>query len=140
MIVSSAPCVIFNISLLAKNSIHCPARTTEGRDVLIRLMAIGIDRGERHFAALSRLGTGGNALRGDNHIVPVLKEIVHKDMTFVVFPLLATGFDYPWYYRFSEVLDAVEQILEGIRFCHEQLVAHQVRTPTACCSYVTDSQ
>ena len=92
-------------------------------------MAIGVDRDERHFAALSRLGTGDNALRGDNHIVPVLKEIVHEDTTFVVFPLMASGFDYPWYYHFSEVLNAVEQILEGLRFCHEQLVAHQVRTP-----------
>jgi hypothetical protein len=79
--------------------------------------------------ALSRLGIGSNALRGDNHVVPVLKEIVHEDMTFMVFPLLSTGFENPWYYSFSEVLNAVEQILEGIRFCHEQLVAHQVSLP-----------
>ncbi|THH18821.1 hypothetical protein EW146_g2244 [Bondarzewia mesenterica] len=106
------------------NSIHCPARTTDNRDVLIRLMAIGQDHGERHRVALSRLAIGNNALRGDNHVVPVLKEIVHDDMTFAVFPLLSTGFNDPWYYRFSEVRDAVEQILEGIHFCHERLVAH----------------
>jgi hypothetical protein len=116
-----------------KNPIHCPARATEGRDVLIRLVAIGVDRGERHVAALSRLATGDNGLRGDNHVVPVLKEIVHGDMTFVVFPLMAMGFDYPWYYRFSEVLNAVEQILEGITFCYAHLVAHQVWTPTSYC-------
>jgi len=48
-------------------------------------------------------------------------------MIFAVFPLVSTlsgGFDRPWFYRFSEVLDAVEQVLEGIDFCHEQLVAH----------------
>jgi hypothetical protein len=44
--------------------------------------------------------------------VPLLQEIVYGDMTFAVFLLMSTGFDCPWYYHFSEVLDAVEQILE----------------------------
>jgi len=66
-------------------TIHCPARTTDNRDVLIRLMAIGEDRGENHRIALSRLGTGDNALRGTNHTVPVLRELVHEDMIFAVF-------------------------------------------------------
>ena len=75
-------------------------------------MAIGRDRGERHCVALSRVATGNNASMGDNHTVPVLQQIVHNDMTFAVFPLMSTGFVNPWYYCFSEVLDAVEQILE----------------------------
>ena len=75
-------------------------------------MAIGEDRGERHRTSLSRLATGDNALRGDNHTVPVLRELVHDDMIFAVLPLLLVGFDRPWFYRFSEVLDAVDQILE----------------------------
>jgi hypothetical protein len=62
--------------------------------------------------ALSRVATGHNALRGNNHAVPVLCELVHDDMIFAVFPLLSRGFDYPWFYRFSEVLDAVKQVLE----------------------------
>jgi hypothetical protein len=70
-------------------------------------MAIGGDRGDRHGMALSRLATSR-----DYHIVPVLHEIVHGDMTFAVFPLMSTGFSHPWYYYFSEVLDAIEQILE----------------------------
>ena len=56
-------------------------------------MAIGEDRGERHRIALSRLGTGDNALRGTNHTVPVLRELVHEDMIFAVFPLMSWGFD-----------------------------------------------
>ena len=79
-------------------------------------MAIGEDRGERHRMALSRLAIGDNALRGANHIVPVLRELVHDDMIFAVFPLLSFGFDYPYFYRFSEVIDAVEQVLEVIVF------------------------
>ena len=75
-------------------------------------MAIGEDRGERHRMALSRVATGDNALRGSNHAVPVLRELVHDDMIFAVFPLLSMGFIYPWYYRFSEVLNAVEQVIE----------------------------
>jgi hypothetical protein len=75
-------------------------------------MAIGEDRGERHRMSLSRLATGNSALLGNNHVVPVLQEIVHDDMIFAVFPLMAWGFDHPWFYCFSEVLDAVEQVLE----------------------------
>ena len=75
-------------------------------------MAIGEDRGERHRMALSRLAIGDNAMRGTNHAVPVLEEFVHGDMIFAVFPLLSYGFDSPWFFRFSEVLDAVKQVLE----------------------------
>jgi hypothetical protein len=75
-------------------------------------MAIGEDRGERHRMSLSRVATGNNALRGNNHAFPVLQELVHDDMIFAVFPLLSMGFDHPWFYRISEVLDAVEQVLE----------------------------
>jgi hypothetical protein len=114
MIVSRAFQYCFSGSdiYLLKSTIHCPARTTDNRDVLIRLMAIGEDRGERHRMALSRVATGDNALRGTNHAVPVLRELVHDDMIFAVFPLLSMGFTWPWYYRFSEVLSAVEQVLE----------------------------
>ena len=75
-------------------------------------MAIGEDRGERHRMSLSRVATGDNALRGTNHAVPVLRELEHDDMIFAVFPLLSMGFNWPWFYRFSEVLNAVEQVLE----------------------------
>ena len=77
-------------------------------------MAIGEDRGERHRMALSRVATGDNALRGTNHAVSVLRELVHEDMVFAVFPLLSTVYalTVPWCYRFTEALNAVEQVLE----------------------------
>lgn len=111
MIVSQASIFAYQKCLTPlKSTIHCPARTTDNRDVLIRLMAVGEDRGERHRI---------------NHAVPVLQELVHDDMIFAVFPLLSWGFDYPWFYRFSEVVDAVEQVLEVtifsnlLEFCTE---------------------
>ena len=51
-------------------------------------------------------------------------------MIFAVFPLLSMGFTWPWFYRFSGVLNAVEKVLEtavffnfllqGIDLCHEK--------------------
>jgi hypothetical protein len=79
-------------------------------------MTIGKDLGERHCAALDRLTTGDAALRGDNHVVPVLHKIYHEDKTFFVFPLMANGYEYPWYFVFPEVLDVVKQILEASIF------------------------
>ncbi|THH11172.1 hypothetical protein EW146_g8140 [Bondarzewia mesenterica] len=110
---------------LSKNSIHCPARTTDNCDVLIRLMAIGQDRGERHRMALSRLATGNNALRGENHVVPVLKEVVYDDMVFAIFPLMWTGLvtlggSVPrLVFGFC-----AQQGQQGTKFCHDNLVAH----------------
>ena len=51
-------------------------------------------------------------------MLPVLQELVHDDMPviFAVFPLLSWAFDYPWFYRFSEVLDSVKQVLEVTLF------------------------
>jgi hypothetical protein len=94
-----------------QKAIHCAARTTDNHDVLIRLITKGADGGN-HLTALRRLATGRIASRGDNHAVPVLREIVYEDMVFAVFPLMDTGFDAPWYYNFGEIVDAVEQVLE----------------------------
>jgi hypothetical protein len=74
-------------------------------------MAIGADRAENHRVALKRLVPGLNP-SPDCHIVPMLAEIVYNDMIFAVFPLMSTGFSYPFYYQLSEVFDAVEQVLE----------------------------
>jgi hypothetical protein len=79
-------------------------------------MAIGQDRGEGHRLALSRLATDDKALTGPNHTIPVLDELVHGDMVFMVFPKLKDWNLLPWYYGFSEVLDSVTQTVE-VRRC-----------------------
>jgi len=105
-------------------TIHCPARTSDGRDVLIRLIAVGSDREEDYQKAMDRLAVGTTAALGDNHVLPILDKIEHDDMLFHVFPLMDEGFVRPWYFSFAEIVDACEQVLEGINFCHERLVAH----------------
>ena len=104
--------------LVPKSSKRCAAYRLIWSDTYLRkqfiVLAIGEDRVEKHRVSLSRVATGHNALRGNNHAVPVLCELVHDDMIFAVFPLLSRGFNDPWFYRFSEVLDAVEQVLDSI--------------------------
>lgn len=52
MIVSQASIFAYQKCLTPlKSTIHCPARTTDNRDVLIRLMAVGEDRGEVFFVS-----------------------------------------------------------------------------------------
>ena len=99
----------------------CAARTADNRDVVIRLMAIGQDRGESHRLALSLLATHDNVLTGPNHTIPVLDELVHGDMVFAVFPRLDNWWLLPWYYSFSEVIDCVTQTVE-VRRCSRFLL------------------
>jgi hypothetical protein len=89
----------------------CPARTLDDRDVLIRLVAKG-DDGLNHLEALRRLAIGSVGSRGDNHTVPVLRIITLGDMTFAIFPLMASGFTDGWYNQLHETIDAATQLLE----------------------------
>ena len=100
-----------NKHLLQRN-IHCAATTEDGRHVLIRLIKKG-DQGETHLQVLRRIASGGVALLGDNHALPALREIVHNDMVFVVFPLVCCGFDM-CYERVEDVFKAMADVLEVV--------------------------
>ncbi|KZW02371.1 hypothetical protein EXIGLDRAFT_829266 [Exidia glandulosa HHB12029] len=102
-----------------------PARTTDGRDVIIRLVSIG-DSGANHREALQRLATGNVASVIGNHCVPVLQWIVLEDIHFAVQPLLSY-IDQSTLYCYENVQDlinTIHQMLEALQFCHERLVAH----------------
>ena len=75
-------------------------------------MSIGDTKEGDHIKALDRLAFGHKAALGTNHVLPVIDKISISDMTFYVFPLMSLGFSTPWYFSFSEVLDACEQIME----------------------------
>lgn len=90
------------------------ARTTEGKDVIIRIVVFG-DEGRNHLDVLRDVATPPEvALK--SHGTPMLQELQKDDMTFAVFPLVfSDGYEYsqqaPWDKRVSEVLDAMEQLL-----------------------------
>ena len=48
---------------------------------------------------------------GDNHALPVLREIVHDDMVFVLFPLMSDGF-FICYERVEDAFKAMTDVLE----------------------------
>ena len=50
----------------------------------------------------------------------MLRTLVLEDMTFGVFPYMATCFTHPWYYDVEEVFDAVLQLLQ---VCQKKLLS-----------------
>ncbi|KAL8278049.1 hypothetical protein RQP46_009509 [Phenoliferia psychrophenolica] len=93
------------------------ARTTDGKDVIIRLVAIG-QEGRNHIEVLRDVATPPEVAR-KSHVTPLLHELEEDGRTFAVFPLLFdAGYKYspdcirtPWYKRVSEVLEVMEQLL-----------------------------
>ncbi|KZV83852.1 hypothetical protein EXIGLDRAFT_807812 [Exidia glandulosa HHB12029] len=103
----------------------CPGRTTDGRDVVIRITSIGDDCAH-HRIALKRLATGNVATLIGNHTVPVLQWLTLENITFAVQPMLSWE-DPTSEYCYEDVEDLLKtmiQMLEGVAFCHSKLVAH----------------
>ncbi|PBK60620.1 hypothetical protein ARMSODRAFT_897708, partial [Armillaria solidipes] len=112
------------IQLACLKNIHCAARTIHNQDVLIRLISIDGDAtGDEHYKAIRRLSQGQTAYRGDNYALPLLNELEFNGLRFVVFPLLSIGY-IPWFYNVDEILDYLVQVFKGVKFCHDNLIAH----------------
>ncbi|KAG7443937.1 uncharacterized protein BT62DRAFT_901657 [Guyanagaster necrorhizus] len=106
-------------------NIHCAARTLHNQDVVIRLISIDGDAtGDEHYKAIQRLCKGQTAFRGDNCALPLLNELEFNGLRFVVFPLLSDGGYIPWFYNVDEILDYLMQVFKGVKFCHDNLIAH----------------
>ncbi|PBK60618.1 hypothetical protein ARMSODRAFT_722197 [Armillaria solidipes] len=118
--------VIYKANFGQVKNIHCTARTIHNQDVVIRLISIDGDAtGDEHYKAIRRLSAGPTAFRGDNHALPLLNELEFNGLRFVVFPLLSIGGPWlPWYYNADEILDYLSQIFQGVKFCHDNLIAH----------------
>ncbi|EJD54048.1 hypothetical protein AURDEDRAFT_180402 [Auricularia subglabra TFB-10046 SS5] len=109
-----------------RSAFLCPARTTDGRDVIIRVVSIG-EEGAHHRKALERLATGNIASVIGNHTVPVLQWLKLEDIVFAVFPLLSF-MDPTVTFTFEDARDLLahlHQMLEAVEFCHKRLVAHR---------------
>ncbi|EJD54038.1 hypothetical protein AURDEDRAFT_157291 [Auricularia subglabra TFB-10046 SS5] len=116
----------YSVSGIFSSPAICPARTADGRDVVIRLITIG-DDGKDHKEALERLSTGNVASVIGNHAVPVLQWLHLDELTFAVFPYLSTLDPTPLY-AFENLQDMTRhllQMLEAIAFCHSKFVAHR---------------
>lgn len=92
------------------------ARTINGKDVIIRVVAIG-DEGRNHLDVLREVATPSSVAR-ESHALPLLQELETDGITFCVFPLVFdAGYDFndtraPWYARVSEVLEVMRQLLQ----------------------------
>ncbi|KAL7283813.1 hypothetical protein ACG7TL_003253 [Trametes sanguinea] len=67
------------------NPLCRPARTKEGRDVVIRAMVVG-ERGKEHLKILRLIAQGSLAFYSNNHTIPLLDTIDFEDITFGIFP------------------------------------------------------
>ncbi|KZW04409.1 hypothetical protein EXIGLDRAFT_635957 [Exidia glandulosa HHB12029] len=104
----------------------CAARTVDGRDVVISIVAIGKE-GTNHLEALRRLATGNVASVIGNHTVPVLQWLTLEHITFAVHPYLSSTDPTTRYFyeNTGDLLRHLLQMLEAVAFCHSKLVAHR---------------
>ncbi|KZW03274.1 hypothetical protein EXIGLDRAFT_725725 [Exidia glandulosa HHB12029] len=110
----------------APNSgIHFAARSLANQEVVIRLLTIG-DEGKASLDILRRL-SAPEARVARNHALPMIKELHIGDMVFGVFPMMyAHGLtSFPWPETTEQILDGLEQALEGFVYLHENLIAHR---------------
>lgn len=96
------------ISATSQNAIFFPARTTEGKDVLIRLVAKG-GQGLQHAKILEALKELDVE---EKHVLPLLELLHHEDMVFAVFPLVASNDNGSWFSDLAEVFDYLQQLFE----------------------------
>ncbi|KAI0636466.1 hypothetical protein C8Q77DRAFT_1246522 [Trametes polyzona] len=111
-----------------KNPLYRPARQANGRDVMIRVLAIG-ERGRTHIAVLEATSMGPYAYFNDNHSVPLLDFVHFQDITFGVFPKV--GFRMQEAYgswaknSVGDVVDMILQCVEALVFVHSLTIAHR---------------
>ncbi|KAG7443948.1 uncharacterized protein BT62DRAFT_1032743 [Guyanagaster necrorhizus] len=79
--------------------------------------------GDEHYKAIQWLCKGQTAFWGDNYTLPLLNELEFNRLRFIIFPLLSIG-DILWFYNVDEILDYLVQIFKGVKFCHDNLIAH----------------
>ncbi len=87
------------------------ARTLGGQEVFIRLIKKGNDGGD-HLEILIDVATGHAAMLGENHSLPMLRELQLEDMTFGVFPSGSDRPFSPWFDNVGEAFDAIIQIMQ----------------------------
>lgn len=94
------------------NKLIPATRAADGSHVMIQLVCKG-DEGHSELAILRYFNKQDLRCHPENHVIPLLDIIEHLDMVFVVTPLLSSGsYNDPWFYDYSEALDAMQQSFE----------------------------
>jgi hypothetical protein len=70
---------------LLQNALSYVARRRDGLDVVVRVLTAG-GQGDNHRRILKRIACGQEVLLQDNHVLPLLYELVYQDITFGIFP------------------------------------------------------
>ncbi|KAJ3911981.1 hypothetical protein F5877DRAFT_54661, partial [Lentinula edodes] len=99
---------------------HWPARTTKHQDVLLILQS-----NPEEVTILREIAMGLKSGIDRNHTLPLLKLITCGELTFGVAPLVGHNLTHSSFANLGQVLDAIRQILEGVVFLHDNLVAHR---------------
>ncbi|PIL28177.1 hypothetical protein GSI_09714 [Ganoderma sinense ZZ0214-1] len=111
-----------------RNALTRAARASDGRDVVLRVLAIG-QEGKEHVELLQEFGRGAYGIISSNHTLPLLDLIELEDITFGVFPKVGRPYSdlYNAWAQSSvgDILDMIAQCLEALVFLHACGVAHR---------------
>ncbi|EIW51817.1 uncharacterized protein TRAVEDRAFT_136635 [Trametes versicolor FP-101664 SS1] len=106
----------------------CCARSTDGRDVVIRVLSAGPE-GLDHLEVLQYMSRGATSQATPNHAVPLFELLELEDITFGVFPRIGRTMALAYGFRaensVGDVIDMVLQCLEALAFLHSIRVAHR---------------
>ncbi|PPQ91190.1 hypothetical protein CVT25_001206 [Psilocybe cyanescens] len=114
---------------LADNGLsHAARRLHDSQDVVLRVVTAG-GQGHTHLRIHRRLAALPGILMSNNHILPILQEIVYQDITIVVVPKLIFDLNRVLRSRcrnsLEDVLYMVLQVFEGTAYLHRNLIAHR---------------
>ncbi|KAF8878122.1 kinase-like domain-containing protein [Gymnopilus junonius] len=115
---------------LVHNGLTHVARTTRGirRDCVLRVLTAG-DQGVTVHRLLRRLSQPPESLFANNHVLPLIDEIIFDDIVIGVFPRLLLDLDDAMLpscgSSVEDLLYMILQALEGISYLHDNHIAHR---------------
>ncbi len=65
------------------------------------------------LSILRKISSGHQAMLGENHALPMLRELEHEDMAFGIFPAVSSRIHVPWFENADQAFNAIIQILEA---------------------------
>ncbi|KAI0672675.1 kinase-like domain-containing protein [Trametes maxima] len=110
------------------NALNRPARSTDGRDVVVRVICAGSE-GQTHLEILKYISRGLASQATPNHAVPLLDVFQLEDVVVGVFPKVGRSLFYMYHPRYhnsvGDIVDMIMQCLEALGYMHSIGVAHR---------------